>query len=102
MLLKTPKNKYMTIQEIADMALKQVLDDTTADGVTIREWLEKISSGEYQPVKHGRWVKSTPSFTKECSVCHNEPIAEWDDYGGEYALTNYCPFCGAKMDGGVK
>ena len=55
MLLQMPINKDKTIQELADAALKQVLDDTTADGVTIREWLKKISSGEYQPVRHGRW-----------------------------------------------
>lgn len=65
----------------------------------VKETAER-ALGEYQPVKHGRWIKSTPSFTKRCSVCHNAPIAEWDECGGKYALADYCPNCGAKMDGG--
>ena len=55
-----------------------------------------------EPVRHGKWVQR---FIKiggqdfkhgmQCSVCAESALnAEGDDF-----LTDYCPFCGAKMDG---
>lgn len=49
----------------------------------------------YEPtveVVHGRWnpYKISDVFTHSCSVCHC-------DVNGK---TPYCPYCGAKMDGG--
>ena len=44
-------------------------------------------------VVHGRWIArrfTETLFGCECSNCHTT----WD------AETNYCPNCGAKMDGG--
>ena len=50
-------------------------------------------------VVHGKWVFSDfASPTLECSVCGG--LAPWnivDDYHSE--RTNFCPNCGAKMDG---
>ena len=53
-------------------------------------------------VKHGRWIKITGMAPPEhhglhyCSVC-NEP-APRDKHFREM-LSDYCPACGAKMDG---
>lgn len=54
------------------------------------------------PVRHGKWVQR---FIKiggqvfkhgmQCSVCAEPAL---DNEGDDY-LTNYCPNCGAKMDG---
>lgn len=101
MLLQTPINKNKTLQELADAALKQVLDDTTADGVTIREWLEKISSGEYQQVKHGRWEEKRGyyGFTFYCSECGE--VAPLDKFE-ERILSDFCPSCGAIMGEGAE
>lgn len=43
-------------------------------------------------VVHGRWIMHDDEFglTCECSVCHIETMGDG----------NYCPNCGAKMDGG--
>ena len=49
---------------------------------------------EAETVKHGRWVDNgiPESMLSKCSVC---------DYScGAYSF-NYCPNCGAKMDGGA-
>ena len=49
-------------------------------------------------VVHGRWEprKDVPGFV-QCSVCHDCNIYDdWPD-GKKW---NYCPNCGAKMDGG--
>ena len=44
------------------------------------------------PVRHGRWVDTDSEFA-QCSLCKYPVYAAWN-------ATNYCPNCGAKMDGG--
>ena len=51
------------------------------------------------PVVHGRWIDGIGSYsTANCSVC-GWKIPYCDDYYGYLGKTNYCPNCGAKMDG---
>lgn len=51
-----------------------------------------------QPVKRGRWFHINDEGIVYCSECNNE--AYWDtDYGQQ--LFDYCPCCGARMDGGT-
>ena len=42
-------------------------------------------------VVHGRWIICSDGYFPYCSECKTEPKH------GE--MTNYCPNCGAKMDG---
>lgn len=50
---------------------------------------------EAHPVKHGRWgLTNNPSF-KKCSECG----AWWSSDITNNCFTNYCPKCGARMDG---
>lgn len=49
--------------------------------------------------KHGHWepfININGEKTYRCSTCQNE--APHDLYG-YFELTNYCPHCGAKMEG---
>ena len=32
-----------------------------------------------------------------CSACGSEAITEWNDTGGEYVFSEYCPKCGTRM-----
>lgn len=48
------------------------------------EWCPTI---EANPVRHGRWDRDMGGVW--CSVCGEYSEGEWD----------YCPYCGAKMDG---
>ena len=54
------------------------------------EKIKSIPAADVAPVRHGRWV-TTYDIVHICSVC-----GEWCGCGG---CTNYCPNCGAKMDG---
>ena len=54
-----------------------------------------------EPVRHGKWIDADgmlpPEYhgKKYCSVCLE--FALYDRFGRE-RLSQYCPFCGAKMD----
>lgn len=74
--------------------------------------LEKLPAADVAPVVHGLWM---PVYESEitgwdpavagrdpiggyiCSACKEESIYDCND---EFVLSNYCPNCGAKMDGG--
>ena len=54
-----------------------------------------------EPVRHGKWVvkKYNQNYTyyrTECSLCGDRPLEHW----GKEVLSDFCPWCGARMDGG--
>ncbi len=66
-----------------------------------------LEATDVQPLKHGRWKSSAnaiESGTVKCSNCRSEMYI--DDLLAVSAsndnLPNYCPNCGARMDGGDK
>ena len=66
------------------------------DGHTSRDVrrLLSIPAADVAPVVHGRWVPTESPFMNECedcSVCGYRTV-----WGHRY---NYCPNCGARMDG---
>ena len=48
---------------------------------------------------HGHWYKA-PHHPYRCSNCGEEALL--DMYGESHYRSNYCPNCGAKMDGDEK
>lgn len=65
----------------------------------------KAPTADVAPVVHGRWISwekagnFVPSPDRhECSVCHD---AAQVLVNGFELLSDYCPNCGAKMDGGT-
>ena len=62
--------------------------------------IDSIPAVDAVEVRHGEWDDSSVAFYRKCSECGC--CVEWDKqpflFGiGEY---NFCPNCGAKMDGG--
>ena len=55
--------------------------------------INSVPAADVAPVVHGRWIMHDDEFglTCECSACHIETMGNG----------NYCPNCGAKMDGGA-
>lgn len=76
-------------------------------GATNCAFMAKVCSApvaDVAPVVHGRWISweeagnFVPSPDRhECSVCHD---AAQVLVNGFELLSDYCPNCGAKMDGG--
>lgn len=63
--------------------------------------LLKKQLAEAQPVRHGRWILEDEDYVADtyiCSVCGYEFIITAGDL--ESNELNYCPRCGAKMNGG--
>lgn len=61
----------------------------------VRSLLDRAPAADVAPVVHGRWIADGDGYhwTYNCSIC------AWKD---EYPFNerhNYCPNCGAKMDG---
>ena len=83
-------------------AIDAVLDvyyntpDIDLNGERLETAIREVQSADVAPVVHGRWIASHDNFCA-CSIC-KYPVyfveAGWNQ-------TNYCPNCGAKMDGGV-
>ena len=65
--------------------------------------VEKISAADVAPVRHGRWISLTECANAGvyCSVCNKKVYKE--DYAWSNKRikmrSNYCPNCGARMDG---
>lgn len=57
--------------------------------------IKNRKAADVAPVVHGRWIDNNipDSALSECTMCHFDC--------GAYTF-NYCPMCGAKMDGGKK
>ena len=65
------------------------------DAIDIKD-VDAIPAADVAPVVHGHWVQTKAPFMNECedcSVCGYRTV-----WGHRY---NYCPNCGAKMDGGA-
>ena len=66
--------------------------------------LKKMPSADVQQVRHGKWEERKVSDkncidewqTACCSVCHKYHTTPYMYYFDNY---NYCPNCGARMDG---
>lgn len=64
----------------------------------IEEWVFDAPTLDYAPVRHGEWLPQLCSYgTFKCSICG------WCiPYSEDSTLDarNFCPNCGARMDGG--
>ena len=66
--------------------------------------LLSIPAADVAPVRHGRWICIRKGYGEyECSVCHGMD-SNCSDYYSDHVVTEqeYCPNCGAKMDGGAE
>lgn len=87
---------------IAKLTALEVIEPN-ATMTDAKRLLADIPAADVAPVVHGRWIHSRYEDCSEqfelvkCSLCNHEAYAmAFYVRGG-----NYCPACGAKMDGGA-
>ena len=68
-----------------------------SDGAMAREIVTTAPTADVAPVRHGRWDGN------DCTVCklpwNYNMVQNADDWGYFDPMPDYCPNCGAKMDG---
>ena len=82
-------------------ALRDTLYDADAITMSGVKILNQFPSADVAPVRHGRWVDN------HCTACGMMPMGDemWKLCDFEpprfEKFMDYCPNCGAKMDGGA-
>ena len=62
----------------------------------IKSAINSIPAADVAPVVHGRWIHDGRRIKSGIDWCHCSECEKSDNF---CARTNYCPNCGAKMDG---
>lgn len=68
------------------------------------EEMQKLPAADVAPVVHGEWIMTLyTTISKRGRVISNKKFACSEcGYSNGRKQTNYCPNCGAKMDGGAE
>ena len=59
--------------------------------------LREAPTIDVAPMRHGRWVSVPHKLARVCSVCNRDEPYKFADINAD--VYDYCPNCGAKMDG---
>ena len=82
--------KYRIIYSVGDAPCRACSVDDMKDDI------DSAPTIDAAPVVHGEWEDDDILKESRCSACGE--VSSWFDSDIEY--WNYCPYCGAKMDGG--
>lgn len=63
----------------------------------VQRLLYDAPAADVAPVVHGRWVPTESPFINDCENCS---VCGYKTVWGHRFNFNYCPNCGARMDGG--
>ena len=80
-------------------ALRDTLYDADAITMSGVKILNQFPSADVALVRHGRWVSVPHKLARVCSVCNRDEPYKFADIDTD--VYDYCPNCGAKMDGGA-
>lgn len=85
-------DEYIKREEAIE-AVKHAL----AKGLEPSQYIEIIPASDVAPVRHGRWIDGDPY----CPICGKDKFRGLDaDIWSDWK-PDFCPNCGAKMDGGA-
>ena len=64
---------------------------------SVLEYAANLPAADVAPVVHGRWISKNPHGYEWAFFCSNCDYVDGYPFKDRH---NYCPNCGAKMDGG--
>lgn len=82
-LIKTAINNVGYKRDV-DKVCKDIADNR------LSVWMEYVPAADVVEVVHGKWIKGV------CDKCG----FDWGKVAPIVSVPNYCPHCGARMDGG--
>lgn len=93
-------SKYIDADKL-DKKFNEILDNPKEYDKPIHDMLREFyfaPTEDVKPVRHGHWEQEQPQYRLyKCSACSKVCFAE--AWGDETVLYDYCPNCGARMDG---
>ena len=66
---------------------------------SVLEYAENLPAADVAPVRHGRWIDKGEYAV--CTECGGRSGTQYDGVEPIPLMTQFCPNCGAKMDGGA-
>ena len=94
--------EYITKEAAINAVENALIELFQSEWEEIEEAINAASAADVVPVVHGRWSESKEHFylNNGCKEWINFYCSECD--APNNSPTDYCPNCGAKMDGGVE
>ena len=98
-------DKYIEYFSCRDDFYNAILDILSGDSNNDRanqiiDLFDDLPTADVQPMKRGRWITWDDSGFTKCSCCNSEYyIADSQTVGDSEGFVNFCPNCGARMDG---
>ena len=89
------------MDEYITKGIAQKIIETAATKHDALMMIDGIPAADIIPVRHGRWIDCDTQCGISCSVC-GTPVDDFFhsiDYIDLEYKPNYCPHCGARMDG---
>jgi predicted RNA-binding Zn-ribbon protein involved in translation (DUF1610 family) len=91
-------DEYIRKQEAIDIVAFEC-GKWTGLAKEISKQLKQLPTADVAPVVHGKWRKAGTKWRIfRCNKCGN--LLDFDGVNGGRGDANFCPNCGAKMDGG--
>ena len=85
-------DEYIRREDVIEWFMPYAHAGESIDADVVISDIKGMKAADVAPVVHGRWIASHDEFYA-CSICKYPVYVGWNQ-------TNYCPDCGAKMDGG--
>ena len=90
--------EYIRREDVIEWFMPYAHAEESIDADVVISDIKGMKAADVAPVRHGRWEPGNPI----CPVCGGDKFKDLDaDIWCDW-LPNYCPNCGAKMDGGDK
>lgn len=82
-----------------DFNARNILYQRRGEAREILNSIQTLPSIDAEPIKHGRWIDMQYPLAGHTFISCSECGEKLDIDGSYKSIINYCPNCGAKMDG---
>lgn len=91
--------EYVKVSDVIDWFRSYGhMDQSIPFETLVTDLRDSIPAADVEPVVHGEWMRHRNELWCYCSVCLEDALMSRST--GAEVLSETCPNCGAKMDGG--